>query len=115
MFFIKKNRIGVISASSLRKRKTTGITVLCLTTIFLLMTLPQAFIRGFFLTSLSSYTSGISIIFATDAIASSFHGLSFFLLIFSNKKFSNEIKKVIFCATKHKNVETTELPTCKLK
>lgn len=84
-----------VSNETNRKRKLMATTVISLTTMFLVCSFPQTFTRGFYLTQLSSTPAGITVIFASDTLAFSYHALNFFILYASNKKFSNEIKSFV--------------------
>lgn len=80
-----------------QKLKSMAITVIALTTMFLFMSFPQTFTRGFFLTSLSSTPAGLTVIFFSDTLTFSFHALNFLTLYFSNKKYAKEMKLIFSC------------------
>ena len=76
------------------KKKSLTYTVLIITVLFILLTLPDN-ILSLILTVLLAEDYGIALLYSCDCLAFSYHGLHFLILVLSNKKFSSEFK-VIF-------------------
>lgn len=77
-----------------KKSKSDRInkTVIILTLIFVMMTLPLAS-ASFFFNQLVLTDYGLFIIVLLDCISFSYHGLNFILMAFSNKIFRKQYKK----------------------
>ncbi|CAF1124331.1 unnamed protein product [Brachionus calyciflorus] len=88
--------VSVINSNNSKKtRKNDRInrTVIGLTALFILMTLPLAS-ASFFFTQLFSTDYGLFIIVLLDSISFSYHGFNFIFMAFSNKIFRQEYQKL---------------------
>ena len=92
VFLCKKEQNVKISKNSGDKRKAMSITVIAMTSCFLIMTLPYTLARGYFLTALSATPAGLSILFLCDSIAFTYHGINFVILYVTNKKFKEIVR-----------------------
>lgn len=71
------------------------VTVLIMAISFILMTLPGAIVSGYFYLDLIVTNIGPLVIALCDNISFSYNGLSFFMLLLSNKQISNEFKLLL--------------------
>ena len=76
------------------KKSSMNTTVILFTLIFVLMTLPGSIVSLFINTWLS-IEYGPAVIFTFDAVSSTYHALSFLILIISNTRFKKELVKII--------------------
>ena len=70
-------------------------TVIFITILFIAMTLPCS-IASIYFDQLIISSVGSVVLIALDALTFSYHGLNFFVLLYTNQKFKNDFK-VIFC------------------
>lgn len=75
--------------SNSNKQKSMNITVISLTSLFIIMTLFGTLASIYYDTLLESQT-GLIILYVFDAIATSYHALNFILLFITNRKFKEE-------------------------
>lgn len=68
-------------------------TIITMTIMFLAVTLPTAY-ASFFFADMIQTDLGYFLIVLFNCITFSYHGLYFFLLIFSNNKFKREVLKL---------------------
>ena len=81
-----------ITADSINKRKSLSITILIITTVFIVLTLPDNIMNAFYMPFVESVDYGYHLLFFCDCLAFTFHGLHFIILIVSNKLFEKEFK-----------------------
>ena len=84
-----------VTEDSINKRKSLSITILIITTVFIVFTLPDNIMNAFFLPILFSVDYGYHLLFFCDCLAFTFHGLHFIILIVSNKLFKKELKLML--------------------
>jgi hypothetical protein len=91
---VSTSRVSQSSAnsSSSRKKVQMSVTVIVLAVSFIVLTLPGAVISGFFFGTFIVTNEGYFLILLLDSITFSYHAFSFFILYFSNKKFSEVLK-----------------------
>lgn len=87
------NLIHTTRESSDRK-KSLSFTVLIITTVFIVLTLPNNILNAFFL-PLFDTEYGYNIFFLTDCLAFTYHGFNFLLLLITNKRFYAEFKEIM--------------------
>ena len=77
-----------------RKREMT-ITILIITFLFVILSLPSNIVFGYFYSYLLVIDEGTMISDLVIGIHMSFPAFNFFILYFSNKRFSQEVKSII--------------------
>lgn len=77
-----------------RKREMT-VTILIITFLFVILSLPSNIMFGYFYSYLLVIDEGTMISDLVIGIHMSFPAFSFFILYFSNKRFSQEVKSII--------------------
>ena len=84
------------SPSSLFTKKNLSMTrtIITITLLFILMTSPSAF-AAIFYSELVKTEFGYELVNLFDKITFSYHGLTFVILYFSNKKFRSEFKRFV--------------------
>ena len=92
ILIVRKKNVNV-SKDSESKRKSLCITVLVLTSIFVLLTLPDNIMNAFY--NAASIENGYEILFFLDSLAFTYHGLQFFILIITNQRFKSEFKLML--------------------
>jgi hypothetical protein len=111
ILFKKQNSID-ISEDSNSKRKSLSFSVLVLTTMFIILTLPDNILNAFFLTPLFEENYGYVVLFMMDNIAFTYHALHFAILLVTNKRFAKELKKLFkVCVTSNKVVNNDNTDT----
>ena len=75
------------------KNESMNKTIITMTIMFLAVTLPTAY-ASFFFADMIQTDLGYFLIVLFNCITFSYHGLYFFLLIFSNNKFKREVLKL---------------------
>lgn len=90
---------NVTNEKKSRKNDRINRTVLLLTFLFILMTLPSAS-ASFFFTTLVTSDFGLFLIVLFNCISFSYHGFNFIFMAFSNKIFFEEYKKLFKCCIK---------------
>jgi len=75
------------------KNESMNKTIITMTIMFLAVTLPTAYASFFFADMIQS-DMGYFLIVLFNCITFSYHGLYFFLLMFSNNKFKREVLKL---------------------
>lgn len=106
LFIINLLVIYITILSRISKKTTTNskaksrkiqmtVTVLIMAISFILMTLPGAIVSGYFYLDLIVTNIGPLVIALCDNISFSYNGLSFFMLLLSNKQISNEFKLLL--------------------
>lgn len=98
VLYYKKKSLTSRKFSSTSEKKDKhdrrmNLTVLLMTFLFILMTFPIA-MASFFFERLSTTNYGNFIIILVDFISFCYHGLSFIIMIFTNKIFYKECLKV---------------------
>ena len=83
------------------KRLAASISVIILTFLFIVMTLPDAIATGFYLSELLDTNSGTAVLFAADCLAFSFHGFNSIILLVTNSQFRQEFKSTLRCCRKN--------------
>jgi hypothetical protein len=89
------------------KSKSIIKTVLIITTIFLIVTIPDNLLNAFFVPNLVDKNYGYVLIFFCDGLVFTYHGLSFLMLFFTNKRFANEYKACFLTFRKKNRVGIT--------
>lgn len=84
------------SELSNRKKRQMTISVIILTMLFIIMTLPGAVVSGYFFQVLIKTPMGTIILYLLDNISFSYHGLGFLILYLSNKQISMQVKSLIY-------------------
>ncbi len=77
------------TSSKTNKQRSLNITVITLTTLFIVMTMFGTLASIYYDTLLESET-GLIILYVFDAIATSYHALNFIFLLITNKRFREE-------------------------
>ena len=93
-----------------RKKNTilwTNISVLSVTTLFIVLSVQNSIIGIFFIQTLYETREGRLIVFISDAFVFSFHGLNFLTLFWSNKQFAKKAKNVVICVYSSTKSEAT--------
>ena len=113
-YFVLKNKPSTITSTkkSPIKRQSASVTVLIITTLFILFTLPGNINDAFFIPILINYSYDAAINFFFDNLMFTYHALSFVILFVSNKRFLNEFKlciRSLFTEPKN-NTSRTTLP-----
>lgn len=83
------------SGAQRQKKKSMNNTIIFITILFIVMTLPSS-IASIYFDQLIISSVGSVILIALDALTFSYHGLNFFVLLYTNQKFRNDFK-LIFC------------------
>ena len=83
------------NSSHVRKKKSMNRTVIFITLIFILMTLPSS-IASIYFDQLIISSVGSVILIALDALSFSYHGLNILVLLYTNQQFKRDFK-VFFC------------------
>ena len=89
------------------KRKRISISIMLLTTFFMISTLPIAYSGAFLQPELYSTKSGILAYHIFGSISFSYHSCNFVLLLTSNKQFRIEFKNLMQLNKKDKVVPFT--------
>jgi hypothetical protein len=76
------------------KKKSLSMTVLIITTFFIVSTFPINIVNAFFLPILLSQGYGYTLIFFIDSFMFSYHAFHFAILLISNKRFYAEFNLV---------------------
>lgn len=80
--------------SKTKKQKAMNRTVISISLIFIFMTAFITIGSLFYPSLIQSYT-GLCILFFCDSVGFSYHGLNFFILFFTNKKFRQQLGLLI--------------------
>jgi hypothetical protein len=94
------------SSTKNSKNESMNKTIITMTIMFLAVTLPTAYASFFFADMIQS-DMGYFLIVLFNCITFSYHGLYFFLLMFSNNKFKREVLKLFIS----KNVSNNNYET----
>ena len=86
----------VQNTSQMRRKREMTKTILLITFLFVIITLPANVVVGFFYTDLLIIYEGQMIFDLVVGIQMSYPAFNFFILFFSNKLFSQEVKSIIF-------------------
>lgn len=108
----KLNKISVRNSRVVDDSKSFSVSVsvaIC-TLSFVLLTCPSTIAGGYYLGTLLSSESGLTILFICDCLAFSYHSFNFFVFLIFNKKFSKEFILLIKCQKKNR-IETTNFTT----
>lgn len=84
-------------AKSSRRNLSKSIIKTCI--LFVMMTLPNAIVSLAY-AYLSQTNEGLLVIRVGDLLSFTFHGFSFFINLFVNRKFRIKVKNFIFCMKK---------------
>jgi hypothetical protein len=107
----KQNSID-ISEDSNSKRKSLSFSVLILTTMFIVLTLPDNILNAFFLPPLLENNYGYVVLFMMDNMAFTYHALHFAILLVTNKRFAKELKTLFkVCVKSNKVVNNDDTNT----
>jgi hypothetical protein len=118
LFVNEKKRINMVAIDDKRtKAKHIGISVLSLTTLFIVISAPAA-ICNYFINSLVTLQYGEIILFIADCIQFTFNGFSLVALLITNKHFLRVFKnKMSFLRFKNNVIDVmpqnTELNSSK--
>ena len=77
------------------RKKNMNLTVILLTSLFIVVTIPST-INTLFYPLLIQSDVGLGILYLFDSIANTYHCLNIVILLASNKKFFEETLKVFF-------------------
>lgn len=80
------------TASSMRKKAEMTRTILFITFLYILLSLPSAIVAGYFYNDIIVLNIGPMIITLVDNIQFSYPAFNFVILYFSNKLFAKEVK-----------------------
>ena len=75
--------------------RATTITVIILTSSFMITTLPSSLATAFYLTELYSSPSGTLLLYFFDCISFTYHACSSLILLISNRSFRNELYSIL--------------------
>ena len=104
---LKKNDLITRRKDEIEKRKSISISIIVLTFVFIIFTMPSALVDGYF-TELLSNESGLFIVLALAELSYTYHAFKFATLFFTNK----QIRKEFYLILRHKNrVNTTTAHT----
>jgi hypothetical protein len=105
----KKNVFNMSSVTNnYRSKKSISVTVLLVTTFFIVCTAPDTIANGYFVSMLFETRLGTMILFYLDSILFTFHSLNFIVLLMSNKRFSQEVRALFF-RNRSPKVDTTKV------
>ena len=90
----EKRKIKSKKFSSKNKNDSMNKTIFTVTLLFLVVTLPTAY-ASFFFADMIKTNVGYFLIVLFNCVTFSYHGLYFFLLIFSNNKFKREFMNLV--------------------
>lgn len=100
---IRKKAIGSNIEVEKAKRRSLTITVIIITLIYILLTAPIAIGAGYFLVEISKI--GLWVLQLLSAFRYAYHSIGFFLLLASNKRFSEEVKSILCKSNKNKTIK----------
>ena len=95
---VLENRNKILTGQN-RKLQKMGITIISISFLFMIFSLPTASIQGETLSYLFSFDLGQLIVLICNAFAYTFQASNLLMLSFTNKKFMREFEK-IWCFTK---------------
>lgn len=87
---------GLHQKQGLHRKVQMTKTIILMTLSFIVLTLPGAIVSGFYYLKLMSLDFGPLIINLCDDISFSFHSMTLFTLLYSNKAFFNQFQVVFF-------------------
>ena len=87
-----KTKVG--SETHKHDMMSVSLSVIKVTTLFIVLTLPQSIANGFFVKILFETEIGTCVLFYLDTVLFSFHSFNFFALFLFNKKFYSEAKSI---------------------
>jgi hypothetical protein len=93
ILFGRQTLVHTTELSNSRK-KSLSMTVLMITTFFIILTFPDNIINAFFLPILLNQGYGYTLIFFIDSFIFSYHAFHFAILLISNKRFYEEFNLV---------------------
>jgi hypothetical protein len=76
--------------------KSMGITIILLTFVFLLATLPRSIIVTFFLDTATQDRFAFYLTRLLDSFSTAYHSFNFLALLITNKKIASECKKIFY-------------------
>ena len=91
---------------SARKKAEMTRSILIITFLYIIVTLPGTILTGFFFISMMSLDIGLMLLNIIDIIHFSYPAFNFFILYFSNKLFCQEVK-IFFGRMKRNKVDVT--------
>jgi hypothetical protein len=98
IFEVRKSRLSISANNNsfaLKRKFQMSLTVIILTFSFIIMTLPGAIVSGFFFAIFTFTDEGYFKLILFDSITFSYHAFNFFILLLSNKKFSEAFKSMV--------------------
>ena len=103
---IRQKKLPTSHAESANRQKSrknaTSRTIIIVTFLYIILTGPEA-VGSFFLPQILALPYGQAIMFLFDEICFTYHAFSFFILFFSNSRFSTELKNIFIKNTKRLN------------
>lgn len=99
----KKNSSGGENKSADKKQVKMGMTIIIISFLFCLFTLPTASIQGSTLVYLLSFNLGQLIVSICNLFAFTYQSSNFIMLFATNSQFSQEFKKIFGLNKKRKN------------
>jgi hypothetical protein len=88
-----------VSSQTVQKKneiKSMGMTIILLTFVFLLATLPRSILVAFFLDLMAQDRLIFYITRLFDSISTAYHSFSFFVLLVTNKQIMSECKQIFY-------------------
>ena len=91
---IRSHHTITLTNSSKTKQRSLNKTVLLITALFIVLTLPSS-IASIYYDQLIVSSAGFVILIALDSLTFSYHSFNIFVLLYTNKKFKRDFKVFI--------------------
>jgi preprotein translocase subunit SecG len=100
------------SVGNMKKKLQMTKTVIILTVLFIVLTLPGAVVSAYY-NYVIALESGRLIVLICDELTFSYHALGFVTLLYSNKQFFNQVKAILCIGQRGSaitNLDTSQTP-----